>query len=195
MKFYSLLFASVFLLAFTISPDEPASWSIDSAHSSVSFKVRHLGISNVRGEFTSYDAEISMEDTDLSTLSVSATIETASIDTGNERRDNHLRSDDFFGADEFPVISFVSTGVTQIDGNTFHLEGTLTMKDVTLPVVLEGAFLGTTTMRGSERAGFEASTSVNRLDYNLSWDQITEAGGIVVGHEVQINLDLELIKD
>lgn len=195
MKLGSFLFACILLLAFTPSPDKSASWSIDSAHSSISFKVRHLGISNVRGEFTSYDAQISMEGTDLSTLSVNTTIESASIDTGNERRDNHLRSDDFFGADEFPEISFVSTGVTNIDENNFHLEGNLTMKDVTLPVVLEGAFLGTMTMGGSERAGFEASTSVNRMDYNLSWDRLTETGGIVVGHEVQINLDLELIKD
>ena len=195
MKLGSFLFACTLLLPFTPSPDKSASWSIDSAHSSISFKVRHLGISNVRGEFTSYDAQISMEGTDLSTLSVNTTIESASIDTGNERRDNHLRSDDFFGADEFPEISFVSTGVTNIDENNFHLEGNLTMKDVTLPVVLEGAFLGTMTMGGSERAGFEASTSVNRMDYNLSWDRLTETGGIVVGHEVQINLDLELIKD
>lgn len=195
MKIRSLLFASLLLVAFSIPTEEPSSWSIDVAHSSISFKVRHLGISNVRGEFLTYDAEVLMDGADLSTLAVDATIETTSIDTGNERRDNHLRSDDFFGAEEFPNMTFTSTGVTEVDGDTFHLAGDLTIRDVTKSIVLEGEFLGTATMGDSERAGFEATTMINRKEFNLSWDRLTEAGGFVVGHDVEIILELELIKD
>ncbi len=196
MKSSFLLCLSVLLLAFTVPANEdPESWSIDASHSSISFKVRHLGISNVRGEFLSYDADIQMEGADLNTLSVSATIETASVDTGNDRRDGHLRSDDFFGAEEFPSIMFTSTGVSEVDGNKFHLNGDLTIKDVTQSVVLEGEFLGLATMGDSERAGFEAQTSVNRKNFNLTWDELTEAGGVIVGHNVEISLELEVIKD
>ncbi len=195
MKIRSLLFASLLLIAFSIPTEEPSSWSIDVSHSSISFKVRHLGISNVRGEFLTYDAEILMDGTDLSTLAVDATIETTSIDTGNERRDNHLRSDDFFGAEEFPNMTFTSTGVTEVDGNEFHLAGDLTIRDVTKSIVLEGEFLGTAMMGDSERAGFEAAATIDRKEFNLSWDRLTEAGGFVVGHDVEIILELEVIKD
>ena len=195
MKIRSLLCASLLLLAFSVPVEEPTSWSIDASHSSISFKVRHLGIASVRGEFLTYDAEIMMDGADLNTLSVNATIETTSVDTGNERRDNHLRSDDFFGAEEFPEITFVSTGVTEVNGSRFHLAGDLTIKGVTKSVMLEGEFLGTAKMGDSERAGFEATTTVNRKDFNLLWDNLTEAGGVIVGHDVEISLELELVKD
>lgn len=195
MKTRLLLFAALLLAAFAIPVENPTSWSIDAAHSSISFKVRHLGISNVRGEFLAYDAEILMDGADLSTLSVNASIETASIDTGNERRDGHLRSDDFFAAEEFPEMTFTSTGVTEVEGNKFQLSGDLTIRDVTQTIVLEGEFLGTASMGDSERAGFGASTTINRTEFNLSWDRLTEAGGLVVGHDVEIILELELIKD
>ncbi|MCY4158201.1 MAG: YceI family protein [Bacteroidetes bacterium] len=194
MRTFSLFFAILFFVGFSIPTEKHSSWSIDVAHSSISFKVRHLGISNVRGEFLSYDARIEMDESDLSSLTVEATIETASVDTGNERRDGHLRSDDFFGAEEFPTMTFVSTGVPEVDGENFQLEGDLTIRGVTKSIVLEGEFLGTAMMRDTERAGFEATTTVNRKDFNLSWDQLTEAGGLIVGHEVEISLDLELIK-
>ncbi len=195
MKTRLLLFAMLLLAAFAIPMENPTSWSIDAAHSSISFKVRHLGISNVRGEFLDYDAEILMDGADLSTLSVNANIETASIDTGNERRDGHLRSDDFFAAEEFPNMTFTSTGVTEVEENRFQLSGDLTIRDVTQTIVLEGEFLGTASMGDSERAGFEATTTINRTEFNLSWDRLTEAGGLVVGHDVEIILELELIKD
>ncbi|MCY4232284.1 MAG: YceI family protein [Bacteroidetes bacterium] len=195
MKSFSLFVAAMILAAFTFTTDDPSSWSIDNSHSSISFKVRHLGISNVRGEFLTYDADITMDGDDLSTLTVNATIETASVDTGNERRDGHLRSDDFFGSEEFPAMTFASTGVTKVDGTNFHLQGDLTIRDVTQSVVLDGNFLGTAMMRDTERAGFEATTTVNRKEFNLSWDQLTEAGGVIVGHNVEITLELELIKD
>ncbi len=195
MKIRLILCVSLCQLAFSVPTENPSSWSIDAVHSNIGFKVRHLGISNVRGEFLDYDAEILMDGTDLSTLTVSATIETGSVDTGNERRDGHLRSDDFFGAEEFPNITFTSTEVTNIEGNNFHLVGDLTIRDVTQSVALESEFLGTTKMGDSERAGFEARTVINRKEFNLSWDQLTEAGGFIVGHNVEIILELEVIKD
>lgn len=195
MKTRFLLFSAFLLAAFTAPTEDPTSWSIDASHSSISFKVRHLGISSVRGEFLTYDAEILMDSTNLRTLSVDATIETASIDTRNERRDEHLRSDDFFGTEEFPNITFTSTGVTEVYGDHFHLAGDLTIRDVTKSIVLEGTFLGTASMGDSERAGFEATATINRKEFNLSWNRLTEAGGLVVADDVEIILELEVIKD
>ena len=180
----------------TLQPTEGmASWSIDPVHSKVGFKVKHLGISNVRGEFREYDASISLDGTDLSTLQASATIKTASIFTDNERRDNHLRSPDFFDADGHPELTFTSKSVRNINGSAFELVGDLTIRSTTKEVVLEAEFLGAAAMGDQERAGFEARTTINRLDYGLMWNRTTEAGGFVVGHDVQIILELEVIKD
>ena len=195
MKTRLLLIAALVMMAFTPQPIAPSTWTIDVAHSKIGFKVKHLGISNVRGEFREYDAEISMDGNDLGTLQASATIHTTSIDTGNDRRDNHLRSDDFFGSEEFPAMTFESSAVQNVDGANFELVGELTIRDVTKEVVLEGEFLGSAKMGEEQRAGFEARTTVNRMDYNLSWNRLTEAGGFVVGHDVEIILELELIEE
>ncbi len=183
----------LFLAGF--SGDAPATWSIDSAHSKIGFKVRHLGISNVRGEFGEYDATITMDPEDLQSLQASVTIQVVSIDTGNDRRDNHLRSDDFFSAETFPTMTFESTGVTNLEGSTFDIVGNLTIRDVTKEVVLSAEYLGSATMGDSERAGFEARTKVNRIDFGLMWNRLTEAGGAVVGHDIEVILELEIIKD
>jgi len=193
----SSLFLSVALVLFLagFSGDKPASWSIDASHSKVGFKVRHLGISSVRGEFTDYDATITMDDEDLQSIQASVTIQVASIYTRNERRDNHLRSDDFFSAEAFPAMTFESTGVANVEGTTFDLTGHLTIRDVTKEVVLTTEYLGAAQMGDSERAGFEARTTIDRTEYGLTWNRLTEAGGAVVGHDVEIILELELIKD
>ncbi len=188
-------FSWIIVLLLAGTAEKPASWSIDATHSKIGFKVRHLGISSVRGEFAAYDAAITMDPENLESIQASVTIEIASIDTKNDRRDNHLRSDDFFSAETFPTMTFESTGVTSVDGASFALAGNLTIRDVTKEVVLHGEFLGTAAMGDSERAGFEARTKVNRLEYGLMWNRLTEAGGAVVGHDVEIILDLELIKD
>ena len=171
---------------------EPTTWTIDKSHSQVAFKVRHLGISNVQGNFRDYDASVTLDPDDLETLQVEATIDVATIDTENERRDNHLRSDDFFNAEQYPSMTFVSKEVRNIDGNAFELVGDLTIRDVTKEVVLEGALLGVGAQRDQRKAGFTAETTINRFDYNLQWDRLTEAGGLVVGEDVQIILELEL---
>lgn len=192
--------ALVILAAFTApQPTEPSSaaapptvWTIDKGHSQVSFKVRHLGISNVRGGFNEYDATIRFDPEDLGTLQVEATVNTASIDTGIERRDNHLRSDDFFNAEQYPTMTFVSKAVRNIDGPSFELVGDLTIRDVTKEVVLEAELLGVGMQRDRRKAGFEARTTINRFDYNLKWDRLTEAGGLVAGEDVEIIMELEV---
>ena len=129
---------------------------------------------------------------DLSTLKAEATFQIGSIDTGNERRDGHLKSDDFFNAEQYPTMTFVSTKVVPGEDGTFELHGDLTIRDITKEVVLDGELLGTGMARNGMKVGIEASTKINRFDYNLKWDQLTEAGGLVVGEEVRILLELEL---
>ncbi len=202
IQLFAIAIASLFVLpGFTVaddprpSDDEPAlkTFVVDQVHSNVGFKVRHLGITNVNGQFDEYDATITLDPENLSTLEAEATIQIASINTGNERRDGHLKSDDFFNAEAHPAMKFVSNKVVPGDNGAFELHGDLTIRDVTKPVVLEGALLGTgMTREGKQKVGLEASTTINRFDYNLKWDQVTEAGGLVVGQDVQIILELQL---
>ena len=176
----------------TKSLTERASWLIDRNHSEVNFSVRHLAISKVRGEFTSFSAAIEFDESDLNTLSVTATIDVESIDTGVQQRDNHLRSGDFFDAETYAQILFVSKAVRNVDGTEFELVGDLTMKDVTKEIVLSGSFLGAIATQNGRKAGFELSGSVDRFDYHLNWDRLTEAGGLVAGRDITISLNMEL---
>lgn len=184
--------------SFEADPEKPgnkpaaAKYVADKAHSQIGFKVRHLGITNVNGLFSDYEAEVNLDPTDLSSLEASATIKIGSISTGIDRRDGHLKSDDFFNAEKYPEMTFVSKGVRNIDGSEFELVGDLTIRDITKEVVLEAEFLGAGAMGDTKKAGFEAETTINRFDYNLKWDRVTEAGGLVVSENVKITLDLEL---
>ncbi len=174
---------------------EVAAFEIDQAHSTVGFKVRHLGLASVTGTFDDYTARLQLDPADLSTMEVAARIEVESIDTGNERRDGHLRSPDFFEAETHPDIRFESTDVTEVDGNAFKLAGDLTIHGVTRPVVLEGALLGTAEgPGGKQRVGIEAETTIDRRDFGLTWDNLTEAGGVIVGHDVKIFLEIEAVE-
>ena len=174
--------------------DKLASWSVDAVHSMIGFRVAHLGISAVRGEFKDYDVAIFLNPTDLNTLETTATIKTGSISTDNDLLDSRLRSPDFFDAESHPNMTFTSKGVRNISGHEFEIVGDLTIRGTTKEVVLEAEFLGTANMGDQERAGIEATTTINRFDYGIAWNQVTE-GGPVVGHDVQIILELELIKD
>jgi polyisoprenoid-binding protein YceI len=179
---------------------ERADWRIDPVHSKLGFKARHFGISNVRGEFQDYEASISFEPEDLSTIEASVRIRAASVYTGNDRRDNDLRSDNFFNAEVDSIITFVSKEVRNIDGSEFELVGDLTIRGNTHEVVLDAEFLGSIEMerRGqmTERAAFEAETKVNRMDYGLKFDAtVGGAGELVVSKEVTLIIELELVKE
>lgn len=165
-------------------------WALDPTHSEVAFSVKHLAISKVRGTFERFTATVvTAEDPTKST--VEASIEVASVNTNQKDRDNHLRTNDFFKADEFPNITFVSSSV-QLDGDDITVVGDLSLRGVTNSVTLTGEFGGIVTDGyGQTKAGFTASTKINRLDYRVSWNAALEAGGFTLGDQVTISFELQ----
>jgi len=192
MKKTALLTALVLVLGFgTVSAQ--GTYGIDSSHSSVGFKVRHL-VSKVSGGFNEFDGTIVADVGNLDASSVEFTIQTTSIDTKNEKRDGHLRSADFFDVEKYPEITFKSSKITKIDGDSFAVAGTLTMHGVSKEITLTVDFLGEMTALGGTRAGYELTTSLNRKDFGISWNRALDAGGFVLGDDVEISIDLEVIK-
>ncbi len=167
-------------------------YEIDVAHSQIAFKVRHLGISTVKGNFKTFDATLSVGD-DPTTLETTATIAATSVDTGVDRRDNHLRSPDFFEVEKYPEITFKSTGIKNVDGGNFTLVGDLTIRGVTKAVELDAEMRGPATLMKKQRVGFSASGKINRTDYGLTWNRAIETGGFVVGEEVTLEIEVEAI--
>lgn len=168
-------------------------WKVDPAHSELQFKVRHLMITNVTGTFKSFDitAETEQEDFSKATL-VNATADIDSIQTNNEQRDAHLKSDDFFNAEQFPQLIFKATG---FDPKTGKLNGDLTIREVTKPISLDVEFHGIIVdPYGQTKAGFSVSGKVSRKEYNLKWNAVTEAGQVVVSDDIRINAEVQLIK-
>ena len=174
---------------------DPTSWNVDPAHSNASFTVRHLVISNVRGEFQKMSGAVKLDDKDPAKSSVEATIETGSIDTRVVDRDKHLKSPDFFDVEKYPTITFKSTKVESAGRGKLKVTGDLTMKGVTKPVVLavDGPTAEIKDPWGNARRGFAATTTINRRDWGLNWSKVVEAGP-VVGDEVKIEIEAELIK-
>jgi len=167
-------------------------WAIDPVHSSISFSVRHLVVSKVRGTFGTFSGAIVVAED--GTPSVSAEIEVGSLNTGNEQRDGHIKSADFFDAENHPTASFVSTGV-RADGDDYVLAGDFTLKGVTKPIELKLEFNGVNPGMGhGEVAGFEASVVLNRKDFGIDIDMPLETGGAVVGDKVTITLEIEALK-
>jgi len=165
-------------------------WAVDPTHSEISFKVKHMMISTVRGFFNSFDAKIESEKEDLSDAHFSFSAEIASINTKNEDRDNHLKSDDFFNAEQFPKMTFESTS---FDGET--ITGNLTIRDVTKEVQLTADLNGIAVdPYGQTKAGFEITGEINRKDFGLNWSAVTEAGSIVVSDKVKLIADLQFVK-
>ena len=165
-------------------------WVLDPAHSEVTFSLRHMMISKVRGEFGLKSATIEAPANPLE-AKVTASVDAASISTGDQNRDNHLRSADFFDVETYPTIDFVSTGV-RYEGGDFLVDGDLTMHGVTKPVTFELEFGGFgTDPYGNYTAGATAKTVVNREDFGLTWNAALESGGVLVGKDVTITLDLQ----
>lgn len=167
-------------------------YAIDPAHTEVNFRVRHLGLSNVRGSFAGIVGEISLGSGALESLQTTATIDVNTINTKNEDRDNHLRSADFFDAENHSQMTFSSKSVSVKSGNAFALTGDLTIKGVTKEVVFDSELIGMATDPwGNEKIAFSAETVINRKDFGLVWNQVLETGGLLVGEEVTLVLDVQ----
>ncbi|MBO9635504.1 MAG: YceI family protein [Chitinophagaceae bacterium] len=172
-----------------------ATWTIDTTHSEVTFKVKHLVISTVTGKFKSFEGTVESDKEDFSDAKVKFNVDINSIDTGNEGRDGHLKSPDFFDAEKFPVMSFESVSLANQGGGEYEVTGNLTIKGVTKQVVLDVEFGGIQKdFYGNTVAGFEVSGKINRQDFGLTWSAVTETGGIVVSDEVKLHVNVEAIK-
>jgi polyisoprenoid-binding protein YceI len=173
-----------------------AKWNIDASHSEVQFKVKHLMISTVTGSFGSYSGEVvSHSDDDFTDANASFSLVVNSISTGQEQRDGHLKSADFFDAEKFPTLSFKSTSFIKKDNENYLINGDLTIKETTKSISLEASLGGIAVdPYGQTKAGFDISGKINRQDFGLTWSAVTEAGGIVVSDEVKLILNIQLVK-
>ncbi len=172
---------------------QPAVYKADPVHSKVGFSIRHF-VSDVDGRFGDFDGVIKFDAQHPADSSVQFTIQAASINTNNEARDKHLKSPDFFDAAKFPTLSFTSTKVTPKGDKTFDVTGNLTIKGVTKTVTVPARFRGEMKTAMGERAGFESSFTINRLDYGVSWNRAVEGGGAMLGDDVEISLRIEAVK-
>ena len=189
------LVAILALAAPVVGTAATAKFEVDPSHSKVLFKVRHLGISTVTGQFKNFSASFDLDPSDLSTLKAKAVIDVASVDTEVEERDNHLRSGDFFDAENHPEMKFVSTKAEVVGDNKVELHGNLTIRGVTKPVVLDAVYGGAVQDPwGNYRSAFSASGTINRKDFGVNWNKVLDTGGLVVGDEVQLELELEAIR-
>ena len=170
-------------------------WKIDTAHSEIQFKVKHLMITTVTGYFKTFDLDVETETEDFSTTkNIVFTADVDSIDTNNAQRDAHLKSNDFFGGEQYPVIKFTGKKY-EANGSEATLHGELTIKDVTKPVTLNVEFGGTVVDPwGQHKAGFTIDGKINRKDFNLTWDAVTEAGSVVVSNEIKIHAEVQLVR-
>lgn len=170
-----------------------AKWTVDAVHSTVGFEVKHMMVSKVKGQFESYTAEVEADDlTDLTTAKIAFKFDVASINTRSEDRDNHLKSADFFDAENNPAIDFVSTNITK-NGDDYKVVGALIIKGVTRPLTFDVEFNGKgTNPWGVEVYGFEAEAKINREDFGLTWNAALETGGVLVGKDVKIKVELEV---
>lgn len=171
------------------------SWQIDPAHSEILFSARHMMISKVRGQFESFSGSVHFDPENMAATTIDVAIEATSINTRNEQRDGHLMSPDFLDAESFPQLIFKSTSVEQLSDTTGKLHGDLTIRGVTKPVALDVEYAGTALSPwGTTSAGFSAAVKINRKDWGLTWNQALETGGLLVGEEISIAIELELMK-
>lgn len=170
-------------------------WNIDRAHSEVMFKVKHLVISTVSGKFKTFDAHADMEGDNFETAEIYFEAETKSIDTGQEQRDAHLQSDDFFNSETFPKLIFRSASMRKVKGDIYEITGDVTIRDITKTITLTAEYGGTMVdPYGNLKAGFEITGKISRKDFGLKWNAVTEAGGVVVGDEVSIHANVQFLK-
>jgi polyisoprenoid-binding protein YceI len=170
-------------------------WQIDPAHSHIQFSIRHMMISKVRGSFEKFSGNITLNEANPVQTTVDIKVEIASVDTREPKRDAHLRSADFFDSEVYPYMLFKSKRVEVLDSNHAHLIGDLTIRDITREVVMDVEYEGKAKSPwGKTSVGFTGTTKINRKDWNLTWNQSLETGGVLVGDEVEISIELELIQ-
>ncbi len=178
-----------------MATSENAKWVLDASHSELEFRVKHLMISNVKGEFKKFDATFEGDVASLSDAKISATIDASSIYTNEDKRDEHLRSEDFFDVEKFKDITFVGTSIKSKSDDEFELTGDLTMKGITKPVTLNVEFGGVIKDPwGNDKSAFSFSGEINRKDWGLNWNSALEAGGVLVGEKVKINGEVQFAK-
>jgi len=179
----------------TTTTTSTTTWKIDAGHSLAEFGVKHLMVSTTKGRFTDVAGTITVDENDLTKSTVEVTIGVASVNTFDENRDNHLKSPDFFDAEQFPTITFKSTKIEKKSGDRLDVTGDLTIHGVTRPVTLEAEFNGRgASPWGSEVIAYSAETSISRKEFGLGWNVALEAGGVVVGDKVKITIEAEAIK-
>lgn len=173
-------------------------WAIDPMHSEIQFKVRHMMISTVTGQFNQFEGQLESgtdEENNFDGASISFTADVSSISTNNEHRDTHLKSDDFFNAEAFPKLTFKSTSFTKLGANEYKLTGDITIREVTKSIELDVNYFGTMVdPYGNTKAGFEINGEINRKDFGLKWSAVTEAGGVVVSDDVKLHLNVQVAK-
>ena len=170
-------------------------WQIDPAHSHIHFSARHMMISTVRGRFENFSGTVDFDEDNPENSTIHVEIDAASINTREEQRDNHLRSADFLHADRYPLLTFAGKRIELIDEDTARVTGDLTIRDVTREITLRVDYQGQARSPwGTTSAGFSASTKINRKDFNLTWNQALETGGVLVGEEIKIDIELEIVK-
>ncbi|HRW98193.1 MAG TPA: YceI family protein [Cyclobacteriaceae bacterium] len=180
------------IISITTAGFAQSTWTIDQAHSKIGFNVTHMVVSEVEGNFKQFEGKVTATSDDFNGADVEFTAQVASVDTDNERRDGHLRSDDFFSAEKFPTITF--KGKLVKEGSKYQLKGKLTMRDVTKDVAFDVTYGGTVNTGRGMKAGFKLAGSLNRQDYGLKWANKLESGEFVVADEVEIECKLELNK-
>lgn len=173
-----------------------ATWQIDPEHSSFQFKIRHLTVSNVKGDFSKVKGIVAIDDQDITKLTVEVTLDAASINTGHAKRDEHLRSPDFFDVTQYPTITFVSKKVTKAGMNKLKVIGNLTIHGMTkeIAVDVEGPSPEVKDPWGNFRRGATATANIDRRDFGLKWNKVLDSGGLVVGEEVNIYIEVELVR-
>lgn len=171
-------------------------WEVDPAHSEVQFKVKHLVISTVTGSFNSYEGKVETDGDGFENAKAYFSADINSISTNNEDRDEHLKSEDFFNAEEYPQLTFESTNFEKTGENEYTVTGDLTIRDITKEIELDVVHGGTVEDHfGNTKAGFEISGTINRKEFGLTWDAVTEAGNVVVGNDIKLQLNVQLAKN
>jgi polyisoprenoid-binding protein YceI len=193
MRSHVLAGAAVALVAnFLPIAADAADYDIDVTHSQISFKVRHLGISNVTGTFDDFNGWFSFDPENMEAGAAEVNITASSVNTRNADRDEHLRAPDFLSIEEFPMITFKSTGISDVDGSEMKIHGDLTLHGVTKAVVFDAEMTGMASDPwGNDRVAFEADTKIDRREFGLTWSKAMETGGLLVGNDVRISIEVE----